>query len=109
MVSLPRPCASPSRRRKDAAVIAWARNLAAAIGRQPAPGTRGRRQAWLVPESAHDRAGQIAAAEQILASAGIAVSADVPEQPLLGPADEVLAPVPREAATNILLPAGVHS
>jgi len=47
-------------------------------------------------------AAEAAAAQQILASAGIAVSTNIPEQPLPGVADEVLAPVLREAVTNIL-------
>jgi two-component system sensor histidine kinase DesK len=47
-------------------------------------------------------AAEAAAAQQILASAGIAVSTNIPEQPLPGAADEVLAPVLREAVTNIL-------
>jgi two-component system sensor histidine kinase DesK len=42
------------------------------------------------------------AAQQILASAGIEVSADFPAEPLPSAADEVLAPVLREAVTNIL-------
>jgi two-component system, NarL family, sensor histidine kinase DesK len=47
-------------------------------------------------------AGELAAARQILASAGIQVSADGPGCPLPAAADEVLAPVLREAVTNIL-------
>jgi len=42
------------------------------------------------------------AAREILASAGVAVTADLPDQPLPEAADAVLAPVLREAVTNIL-------
>jgi two-component system sensor histidine kinase DesK len=45
---------------------------------------------------------ELTAGRQILGSAGIAVSADVPPGPLPPAADEVLAPVLREAVTNIL-------
>jgi two-component system sensor histidine kinase DesK len=45
---------------------------------------------------------ELAAAQQILASAGIKVSADTPATPPPAVADEVLAPVLREAVTNIL-------
>jgi two-component system, NarL family, sensor histidine kinase DesK len=45
---------------------------------------------------------ELAAARQILASAGIEVSADAPSGPLPAAADEVLAPVLREAVTNML-------
>ena len=41
-------------------------------------------------------------ARQILISAGVMVCADVPDGPLPGPADTVLAPVLREAVTNVL-------
>jgi two-component system sensor histidine kinase DesK len=47
-------------------------------------------------------AAEAAAAQQILASAGIAVTVDLPGQRLPDVADEVLAPVLREAVTNIL-------
>jgi two-component system sensor histidine kinase DesK len=47
-------------------------------------------------------AGELAAARRILTSAGIEVRADVGAGPLPGVADEVLAPVLREAVTNIL-------
>jgi two-component system sensor histidine kinase DesK len=47
-------------------------------------------------------AAELAAAEQVLASAGIQVRADVPAGRLPGVADEVLAPVLREAVTNVL-------
>jgi signal transduction histidine kinase len=46
--------------------------------------------------------GELGAAKRILASVGIQVSGDIPEQPLPGPADEAPAPVLREAITNIL-------
>jgi len=46
--------------------------------------------------------GELAAATQILTSAGLAVSADIPCGPLPAAADDVLAPVLREAVTNIL-------
>jgi len=45
---------------------------------------------------------ELAAAKQILTSAGIRVSADIPGEPLPAAADDVLAPVLREAVTNIL-------
>jgi two-component system, NarL family, sensor histidine kinase DesK len=45
---------------------------------------------------------ELAAAEQILASAGIEVRADTCGEPLPAAADDVLAPVLREAVTNIL-------
>jgi two-component system sensor histidine kinase DesK len=45
---------------------------------------------------------ELAAAKQILTSAGIAVRADIPGEPLPAEADDVLAPVLREAVTNIL-------
>jgi two-component system, NarL family, sensor histidine kinase DesK len=45
---------------------------------------------------------ELAAAKQILTSAGIEVRADLPAGPLPAAADEVLAPVLREAVTNIL-------
>jgi two-component system, NarL family, sensor histidine kinase DesK len=45
---------------------------------------------------------ELAAAKQILTSAGIEVRADLPAHPLPAAADEVLAPVLREAVTNIL-------
>jgi two-component system, NarL family, sensor histidine kinase DesK len=47
-------------------------------------------------------AGELAAAEHILASAGIEVRAEIPALPLPAAADDVLAPVLREAVTNIL-------
>jgi two-component system, NarL family, sensor histidine kinase DesK len=47
-------------------------------------------------------AAELAAAKQILASAGIEVRADILGAPLPAAADEVLAPVLREAVTNIL-------
>jgi len=47
-------------------------------------------------------AGELAAAKQILASAGIEVRAGMPSGPLPAAADQVLAPVLREAVTNIL-------
>jgi two-component system sensor histidine kinase DesK len=47
-------------------------------------------------------AAELAAAEQILASAGITVSAGAPAERLPPAADEVLAPVLREAVTNVL-------
>jgi two-component system sensor histidine kinase DesK len=47
-------------------------------------------------------AAELTAARQILASAGIAVSASMPGGPLPAVADAVLAPVLREAVTNIL-------
>lgn len=46
--------------------------------------------------------GELAAAKQFLASAGIRVQAQVPAGRLPAAADEVLAPVLREAVTNIL-------
>ena len=46
--------------------------------------------------------GELNAATQILASAGLDVSADIPCGPLPAAADDVLAPVLREAVTNIL-------
>lgn len=45
---------------------------------------------------------ELSAATQILASAGLAVRADIPCGPLPAAADDVLAPVLREAVTNIL-------
>ena len=45
---------------------------------------------------------ELAAAKQILTSAGIGVRAQIPAHPLPAAADEVLAPVLREAVTNIL-------
>jgi two-component system, NarL family, sensor histidine kinase DesK len=45
---------------------------------------------------------ELAAAKQILTSAGVNVRAGLPGAPLPAPADEVLAPVLREAVTNIL-------
>jgi two-component system sensor histidine kinase DesK len=45
---------------------------------------------------------ELAAAGQILSSAGVEVAADVPACPLPEPADTVLAPVLREAVTNVL-------
>jgi two-component system, NarL family, sensor histidine kinase DesK len=47
-------------------------------------------------------AGECAAARQILTSAGVRVHASMPAGPLPAAADEVLAPVLREAVTNIL-------
>ena len=47
-------------------------------------------------------AAELDAATQILASAGIRVRADIPGGPLPAVADDVLAPVLREAVTNIL-------
>ena len=47
-------------------------------------------------------AGEIDAARHILASAGIEVTTDITGSPLPAVADEVLAPVLREAVTNIL-------
>jgi two-component system sensor histidine kinase DesK len=47
-------------------------------------------------------AAELAAARQILASAGIEIRASLPEGPLPAAADGVLAPVLREAVTNIL-------
>lgn len=47
-------------------------------------------------------AAELTAAGQILSSAGIEVAADVPDRPLPEPADTVLAPVLREAVTNVL-------
>jgi two-component system sensor histidine kinase DesK len=47
-------------------------------------------------------AAELAAAEQILASAGIEVSQSTPGWPLPATADTVLAPVLREAVTNVL-------
>jgi two-component system sensor histidine kinase DesK len=47
-------------------------------------------------------AAELAAAKQILASAGIRVRSEVPASLLPAAADEVLAPVLREAVTNIL-------
>jgi two-component system sensor histidine kinase DesK len=46
--------------------------------------------------------GELSAATQILASAGLEVSADIPCGSLPAAADDVLAPVLREAVTNIL-------
>lgn len=45
---------------------------------------------------------ELAAAERILASAGIKVRTSVPGEPLPAAADRVLAPVLREAVTNVL-------
>ena len=45
---------------------------------------------------------ELASAREILASAGIEVRADIPDGPLPAAADEVLAPVLREAVTNVL-------
>ena len=45
---------------------------------------------------------ELAAAKQILTSAGLGVHASIPGGPLPAAADEVLAPVLREAVTNIL-------
>ena len=45
---------------------------------------------------------ELAAAKQILTSADIGVSAEIPSEPLPTAADDVLAPVLREAVTNIL-------
>jgi two-component system sensor histidine kinase DesK len=45
---------------------------------------------------------ELAAARQILASAGLEVSVSTPDGPVPAAADEVLAPVLREAVTNIL-------
>jgi hypothetical protein len=47
-------------------------------------------------------AGELAAAEQILASAGVKVRVEAIAGPLPAAADEVLAPVLREAVTNVL-------
>lgn len=47
-------------------------------------------------------AGEADAARQVLASVGIAVTTDIPEGPFPAVADEVLAPVLREAVTNVL-------
>jgi two-component system sensor histidine kinase DesK len=47
-------------------------------------------------------AAELSAARQILASAGIEVSASTPGEPLPGAANTVLAPVLREAVTNVL-------
>ncbi len=47
-------------------------------------------------------AGELAAARQILTSAGVEVQADIPGGPLSPVADDVLATVLREAVTNIL-------
>ena len=47
-------------------------------------------------------AGELAAAQQILTSAGVTVTAGIPDGPLPAAADEVLAPVLREAVTNVL-------
>ncbi len=46
--------------------------------------------------------GELTAATQILTSAGLTVSADIPNGPLPAAAGDVLAPVLREAVTNIL-------
>ena len=45
---------------------------------------------------------ELAAAQRILTSAGIMVATDLPDGPLSAAADEVLAPVLREAVTNVL-------
>jgi two-component system, NarL family, sensor histidine kinase DesK len=47
-------------------------------------------------------ASELAAAGQILTSAGVTVMAGIPDEPLPAAADEVLAPVLREAVTNVL-------
>jgi two-component system, NarL family, sensor histidine kinase DesK len=47
-------------------------------------------------------AGEVDAARQILAVAGVRVQVSIPAGPLPAAADEVLAPVLREAVTNIL-------
>ncbi len=47
-------------------------------------------------------AAEVAAAERILTSAGIEMTTGMPDQPLPAVADEVLAPVLREAVTNVL-------
>ena len=51
-------------------------------------------------------AAEVAAAQHILVSAGIEVHADMPDGPLPAVADDVLAPVMREAVTNVLRHSG---
>jgi len=53
-------------------------------------------QPWLSFEN------ELAAAPQVLASAGIEVRVSLPDRPLPAQVDDVLAPVVREAVTNIL-------